>query len=825
MSEQIESTATEIPSWLSGYLQASKTQGQFEELLKHLSHLSGEELNLRASEITRLLRNGGFVESGDAVGWKLDPLPFLLSNEDWQYIEAGVKQRVKLLTHIVKDVYSGQKLVTQNIINAQDLFNHPEYLREVHTLPKSEVGLFMLAIDIAKTEQGEFYVLNEHGQFPRGLGMLLESRIIARRVMSEEFKEYGVQRIAVFFQSLQRAINNALNSSSDPRVVILSTGPNDKYYSEQTFLASYLGYTLVRSADLTVRKGKVWLKALDGLRKVDVIVRWVNDRHLDSLEQQEYSEFGVPGLLQALRKRKVKLLNPFGSNLLGVPATRRHIDTLCQSLLGEPLTLKEPKTFAPHEVASENWAHYELRAKRDNKFKLDSEKEFDVVQREVTNNPEGFYFKEKVPVINAPFWGNGQLINKPVAFRVFVLMAENQVHLLPSAMCFSLTDNSHPEPMLIKDCWLQHQQFGSTFDPLSKSAKLPQKIEDMALVEGLVSSRSAENLFWLGSGLERAENLGRLLRLFIERYTEQALYPDENNMSVLTWIANGIEAQHLVYPYHVSQLTQPTCIVSFKTLARGMLNDKQKTGSLALTVSYLINSGLQVRELLSYDSMRMLENLKNEIGRMAEFNEQTSSHAMQSSIDSIVGNIMAFNGSLLDSMPVVNGSFMLDMGRRVERIVQLIAMIDTLLTTELDPAEQLNLLDAVLAAQVSSITHRRRYRTFQSVATGLELLLLDAEYPRSLVYQINALLDLTTALPTKGRSGFASNLEKILIKLKADILISDNTLLSSATEKRRSELQKLMREAQSKLTQFQELVQLQYFTHTKTATKVSWQIQ
>ncbi|MCP4280711.1 MAG: alpha-E domain-containing protein, partial [Alteromonas sp.] len=227
---------------------------------------------------------------------------------------------------------------------------------------------------------------------------------------------------------------------------------------------------------------------------------------------------------------------------------------------------------------------------------------------------------------------------------------------------------------------------------------------------------------------------------------------------------------------------------------------------------------LQVRELLSYDSLRIIESLEEEHHEFSTITEQTPTHRLQSTLDKLIGLTMAFNGSIQDSLSKSNGAFMIEIGRRLERSKQLVSMVQNLLQFPLPEAEQQNVLEIVLVAQVSAITHRRRYRAFQSIETGLELLLLDAEYPRSLAHQIQKITELCESLPVSAKPGFLSTTEKILLQLKASFALADRQTLNINTNQAPSGLVSLLKSVTSQLQKFSEMMQTQYFSHTKPAS-------
>ena len=815
-----------MPEWLNSYKASSTLPDENKRLLNtlfsRLSGLNSEEVTFRANEIRRLMRNSGFVDIDEQQNWQLDPLPMMVSSQDWQDISRGIEQRVLLLNKVLVDLNGDQSTLTQGIFTTKHLMRHPYYLADSHTIPSQNTGVFLSAFDIGQDADGSYFVLNDHCQFPRGLGLLLENRIVARRVMSEEFTECGVLRIAGFFEQLQRAISEETAGLSDPRIVILCRGPDDQYYTEQAYLATYMGYTLVRSADLTVRKGQVWLKALDGLRKVDVILRWIEDRYLDSLEQVEYSSFGIPGLIHAVRAKNVVLLNPLGNGVIQIPAIYNNLPKAAEHLINEPLILRQQETFTIDAVPEQDWGNFEMLSYVDPEFKLDGEKDsVEVAQSIETKAHEDLYWRKKLTLSQAPFWHESKLVSKPVIMRCYALLSQDQVFILPSAMSFTPRMARTDGKMEIKDTWVE-----TLGPPQSQMPSIPKSLQsnaDLALVEGLLPSRTAEDLFWLGCAVERSENVIRLVRVFIDKFTELAIYPDEAHKNALIRFKLGIENQSLIYPY---QLSEPANLLQsgggFKELVVSLVNSNQFVGGLYSSIKMVVQSALQVRELLSYDSLRIIESLEEQLHNFTLISEQTPTHRLQTVLDKLIGLIMAFNGSIQDSLSKSNGAFMIEIGKRLERSNQLVSMIQNLLQTPLPEAEQQNVLDIVLVAQVSAITHRRRYRTYQSIETGLELLLLDAEYPRSLAHQIQKITELCDSLPVNAKPGFLSTTEKILLQLKASFALADRTTLTINNADPASGLVPLLDSVASQLKKFSEMMQTQYFSHTKPASQLHW---
>ncbi|MGJ8581319.1 MAG: circularly permuted type 2 ATP-grasp protein [Psychromonas sp.] len=826
------SSMPELPEWLSLYLNKSHDHDElanhsgaeiehWDSLFKRLSSLSAEDVSSRATEISQLLQNGNIKHESNHQ-WHFDPLPFMFSKEDWTELEAGIKQRTTLLNKIQQDIYGEQQLLMDGSLPAQALFQDKNYLREGFSLPSNELKLFFTAIDVYRTPNGKFKVLADHCQCPLGLGLLLKSRIIARRVMAEEFAECHVQQIKQFLYAFQDTINEYTRYMDDPRIVILTQGIDDPNYNEHAFLSTYFGYTLVQSADLTVRNGEVCLKSLQGLGKINVILRWLPDRCIDSLEQTEYSLHGIPGLLQAVREGSVKVLNPFGSGVLSSPAVQSNLAALSEKLLQQPLLLGQPEYYTVAEATDLDWSSLQLMSYQDNSFKLDGAADLAQIKTLTSKQPDIYYFQDKPTFSSAPFWSGGQLIAKPVVFRCYALNTEHGVEVLPSALCFSNEVSHYPSLSgWIKDTWINTNGQHEATEPMGP---IPvRKRMDVTLLEGVISSRTAEHLFWLGRYLERCESTVRVLRIFIDRYTELAIYPDTIRQGIVARFFSAIQSQHIVYPYIEQEpILQDPDLNTSKAMAFQLLADQQCAGSIINSLKYLANAAVQIQELLSYDSRRIIDDINEQVKALITITASTSSRALQSSLDKVIGSIMAFNGSIADCMPNSNGWFLLEIGRRIERSLQITSLSAALLTEELEESAEIGVLESVLTCQVSLVTHKRRYRMHQSIGTGLELLLLDAEYPRSLLFQLEQINHLCQHLPTKRRPGVIAAHEKAIVLSKTTCYVTEKDYLQASTKGKRLQLIEFNHHIRSNLDTFCDVLLLQYFSHTQTANKLNW---
>ena len=241
-------------------------------LMESLRAIGPEELGRRWVRAERRIRENGITYNiySDPLGanrpWKIDIVPFLIPADEWRFIEAGIIQRSQLLSLILEDLYGSQDLLRRPFPAAL-LYANPAFLRPmVGVGVPSHSYLHMLAVDLARSPDGQWWVLSDRTQAPSGSGYALENRTIVSDVLPNLFSSSNVLRLAPFFRAQREALTS-LAECSNPRIVLLTPGPHNETYFEHSYLARYLGFTLVEGADLTVRDRCVFLKTVDGLER------------------------------------------------------------------------------------------------------------------------------------------------------------------------------------------------------------------------------------------------------------------------------------------------------------------------------------------------------------------------------------------------------------------------------------------------------------------------------------------------------------------------------------------------------------------------------
>ncbi|MFN3305304.1 MAG: circularly permuted type 2 ATP-grasp protein, partial [Roseateles sp.] len=372
--------------------------------------------------------------------WPLELLPMLIEPQEWRHIEAGIRQRARLLEAVMADTYGERRLLQQGLLPASLVMAHPQYLRAMHgSRPAGGAHLHVLAFDLTRCADGLWWVVGQRTQAPSGLGYVLENRLIIAQQFPEAFRQMAVQRLAAsyrdFIQALLR-LSPAGERGQQPRVALLTPGPRNETYFEQAFLARYLGITLVEGADLTVRADKVYLKTLAGLERVHVLLRRVDDTWLDPLELRPDSMLGVPGLLQAVRAGEVVVANAPGAGWLESPGLTAFWPAVAESLLGEPLQLPAIQSWwcgeesawralrprlaefivVPSFSASSTTRHFAPVVAAE----LSDEALRELADR-IDDDPTAYTLQARVKPTKQPVWTRGALEPRVAVLRVFAL--------------------------------------------------------------------------------------------------------------------------------------------------------------------------------------------------------------------------------------------------------------------------------------------------------------------------------------------------------------------------------------------------------------------
>lgn len=760
-----------LSSLLSGYASA---EGRYDELLsasgvprphwdaflRSLAARQGIEVSETLALMEREIRENGITYNvyADPKGadrpWEVDPLPLLLSATEWDEIAAGIAQRADLLNRVLGDIYGPQELLRSGAIPPPIIFGHSGYLHQVQGIrPPGGVHLFHYAADLARSPDGHWWVVNDRTQAPSGAGYALENRLVVSRVFPQMFRELHVQHLAPFFDALRESllrwapkdIVGCTSERANPLVVLLTPGPYNETYFEHALLARYLGFPLVEGSDLTVRDGCVWMKTVEGLRRVHAVLRRQDDDYCDPLELRSDSALGVPGLTDCARRGTVLLANALGSGVLESGALLGYLPKLSEQLLGEPLRLPSVATWWLGEPAAldDAWSRLdkliikplERSVREPAVFGADlSTKERAALRERVAARPQRYVAQEWVHLSQAPVLEQDthpdraeQLGSRSVGLRVFAVATPNGYHVMPGGLTrVAGDDRSRVIAMQrggrSKDTWvLSDAPVNASFSLLSRTIK-PQ---DLVASRVNVPSRAAENLFWFGRYGERCESTARLLRVAIGEVLDDAReQPDGVPPALILAQRFGL----------IDNTDHPST-----DLLRAATHPDE---GLSERLRQLSRVAFNLRDRMSADHWRSL----NQLIADPVFQRGLSSTSLglplaMGWLDRAVTSMMTLSGFVLDGMTRSVGWRFLSIGRRIERLSTLCNVLQVAINEG-----RTHGLDWLLEYADSTVTYRSRYLVAPEWLPVLDLLLRDEVNPRSVAFQVKGLAEYVAKL-------------------------------------------------------------------------------
>lgn len=714
-----------------------------------LRGIGSAELEKRWARAERRIRENGVTYNiyGDPLGasrpWRIDLLPLLISADDWRYIEAGIVQRAQLLNLILEDVYGSRKLIADSRLPAELLFANPAFLRSLAQLPvPNHSYLHLLAVDLARSPDGRWWVLADRTQAPSGTGYALENRTIVADVLPDLFRTSNIRRLAPFFRAQRDALID-LAGRENPRIVLLTPGPLNETYFEHSYLARYLGLTLVEGADLTVRDRHVYLKTVEGLQQVDVIFRRVDDSFCDPLELRADSYLGVAGLVDAIAAGNVSVANALGSGVIETAAIMPFLPGLSKHLLGEPLKLPSVATWWCGQDYALDWVLEHLESvvvkpafpsrPMEPIFGAELAKaEKQKVADQLRKRPHDYVAQEQVALSAAPVWEGGHLFSRSMVLRAYVLNTGRGWVAMPGGLVRVASSDSAVVSMQrgghSKDAWILWDRPVDTFSmlpPRDQPIELRRSSADLP-------SRVADNLFWLGRYVERAENKARILRTMIARVRSAT----EGELDCLKRLHNCLDST----PGSLPKRRRPTAR-ELETEIILLMTDAKRSDSLPSTLAEVNRVGGSARERLSVDMMRLISALPESI----QIQDYMLFVEYPAVLNGCLEMLSAFSGMERENVTRGPGWLFMSLGRRLERAMQSARQLREI-TTPLAEQEW-PLLEYLLEVADSSMTYRSRYYTTLQPVALLDVLMADAANPRSLEFQVSHLADLYGKLP------------------------------------------------------------------------------
>jgi uncharacterized circularly permuted ATP-grasp superfamily protein/uncharacterized alpha-E superfamily protein len=746
--------------------------------------------------------------------WPLDVVPFLVGPEDWAVLSDGLKQRARLFNTLLADLYGPQKFLRNRILPAKLAMANPRFLRPCCGLG-SQPGVFLhhYAVDIARSPDGKWWVLQDRMDAPSGLGYSLQNRFLVHTTLPQEFQGMQVQPISPFFHDFGASLARLSPSpgrGEDSRIVFLTPGPANETYFEHAYLARYLGYPLVEGADLTTRDRQVFLRTVGGLRRVSAIVRRVDSGFCDPLELNSESVLGVPGLVHAAHGGKVALANQLGGAALESASFLAFLKPLCQSVLGEALRLPSVATWWCGQKAARDYVlgnleslvikpAFRSRGGSTTRYgALLSDSERDTLAAAIRSRPGDFCGQERLLLGTTPAWAEGGLKPVPFVMRLFVAWHEGEYRVMPGGL--TRFDPSGA------DAIVSLQKGGATKDTWVISPGSPHDAPVIILPESgtgyyrteSTPSRLADNLYWLGRYLERTAQMLRLLEQLDPLLQGEAAELDpEVTRDSMRLILSSVQ----------SEPEENASLADMAAQIRAEADDLEHPGSLASSLGSLIRVLEQVKVSLPPEFWRILRRLRaiaaggNPLGA-SDLGQQLTS------LEALGSETLAHDTSW----------HFLKLGLRVERARHIVFLADELLLPErpdgrpAGPPSEFR-LQTLLHYTACLFTYRSLHHGVFQPAPILAWLIGAPENPRGLRFQADRIAEHVAALPEELAPRAVSSLRATAFRLVSNTKLTEPWVLASDPH----QAQAFLSGAEAILTEFNSRLSQIYFSHSEVS--------
>src|SRR5271166_4963476 len=637
MSSALSSTtlgSRRLEVWTRGYAPLSGIPDEFldadgrsrphwRHMLSTLAAFDPSDMQQRFAAADRRIRNRGLSyrvpgEKEERV-WPISHMPLLITEFEWRRIAAGIAQRAELLERVLNDVYGDAQLVTESTIPAAAITGSIDYVAAMRGVkPPGGRWLRLYAVDIGRGPDGSWWALGDRAQAPSGCGYALENRLVVSQAFPDLYSRLNVERLAPFFRALGAGLKSA-GQRTDPRIGILSPGPLSLTYYEQAYLARYLGFLLVEGDDLVTREGRVFVRTIAGLKRCDVIWRHIDADWCDPLELNSSSRIGVPGLLEAVRQNGVALENMPGAGMVESRAMLAFLPALAPRLLGQELLMPNIATWWCGQPGERDRVLDEIekiavapafgnelpggRGRPSAVWEELTKTERLCLRDAISNRGIDYVGQEIVRLSTTPRWIEDKIEPRPFVLRVYCAATPSGWRVMPGGFC-RISDRPDARAVSMGDGVESADVWVLAENPVEVSSLLPspQTIRIIRLL-GNLPSRAADNLFWFGRYLERAESTLRVVRCLSARSVDPdaprvGRLPLEQLIGVLVdW--NAVDAATLTY--------------GSAAAANQGLFDPTRVGSVLAATRSARSAASVIRERLTLQTWELIGRLESAI--------------------------------------------------------------------------------------------------------------------------------------------------------------------------------------------------------------------
>ena len=686
--------------------------------------------------------------------WPVSAFPLLIEEQEWKAISAGIVQRAEVFERLLADIYGPARLVSEGVLPATVVAGNKDYLRPlVGVEPPGGRWMHLYAADIGRGPDGQWWILNDRAQAPTGLGYALENRLAISRAFPSAYAQMNVQRLAPFFRQFRNGLAE-IAERSQPRICLMTPGRYSPTYSEQSYLARYLGFLLVEGDDLVVRDGVVHVRTIAGLKRADVLWRRVDADYVDPLELNGVSRLGVPRLLSAIRDGSVVVANMPGAGFIESRALMSFMPGLCRHLTGADLQMPNIATWwcgqdRAREEVLENLEMLSIAGAFEDRIpgfdgqhnlvtESLSREQTERLRAAIRSRGMDYVGQEQVRLSTTPIWQEGQFVPRPFVLRVYAAATPDGWQVMPGGFCL-ISDSADARAISIGEGVQSADVWVLSDSPVPAETLLPtQQNVSVRRILGNLPSRAADNLFWFGRYLERAEAVLRIVRCLCAKSVERDLIRGD-----------AVDALQRLTRMLVAWGAVPANLAETGTLgvAACAIGSEAHYGSALATLRMARGAASVIRERLSIDSWKLLGKLEGQV-RLPLADLSSEADAFDAADGALV-TLAAISGLAQENINRVAGWRFLDIGRRIERAINTCRFV-RIFAGEDATADDLDMLLDLIDSQ---ITYRSRYLIGSALIPVRDMALLDPFNPRSVSFQIGRLRAHIETLPTLNNDG------------------------------------------------------------------------
>lgn len=428
-------------------------RSHYQEFISSFEKMDISEMDQKTELAKKLFMTQGitFTVYNDGEGiekiFPFDIVPRIIQSAEWDFIEKGIKQRLKALNIFLKDVYHQQFILKDEIIPSSLVYSCPNFLREMINVDVPfDIYTHISGIDLIRDHDGSYYVLEDNLRTPSGVSYMLENRKMSYRLFPNILPNIKVKQVNNYPDLLiKNLLSLGRQISSKPNVVLLTPGIYNSAYFEHTTLARLMGIELVEGRDLVIQNHMVYMKTTKGLKKVDVIYRRVDDEFLDPLVFQKTSVLGVPGLYHSYRKGNVIIVNAMGNGVADDKAIYSYVPDMIRYYLGEEPLLKSVPTYRMENMDERKFAIENMDKmviKKTNESggygmligDVATDEEIAEFTKQINLNPRNYIAQPIIKLSTSPCYINGILQPRRVDLRPFALYGPDGIDIVPGGL-------------------------------------------------------------------------------------------------------------------------------------------------------------------------------------------------------------------------------------------------------------------------------------------------------------------------------------------------------------------------------------------------------